>query len=245
MIDHDIRFIPITQIEENEFNPNSMDGKAFERLLKEIQTSGFIAAIQVVPLDNGKFRIIGGAHRYKAALKLGFHELPCVVLADAQFKSEDVQKFLTVKLNMLSGELDPDKFRILYEEMAEKYGEESLQDLFGFTDETEWDAVTKAIKRELKDNGFTEEQIDKAWEEAGEDKSIENLSRILNGIFSENGETLNSRGYMIFDFEGSKMFFMDVDKKVFKFFDEMQINEDPAQLNGKLLEVLQKAAGNS
>jgi hypothetical protein len=129
--------------------------------------------------------------------------------------------------------------------MAEKYGEESLQDLFGFTDETEWGAVTKAIKRELKDNGFTEEQIDKAWEEAGEDKSIENLSRILNGIFSENGETLNSRGYMIFDFEGSKMFFMDVDMKVFKFFDEMQINEDPAQLNGKLLEVLQKAAGNN
>ena len=50
---------------------------------------------------------------------------------------------------------------------------------------------------------------------------------------------------MIFDFEGSKMFFMDVDMKVFKFFDEMQINEDPAQLNGKLLEVLQKAAGNN
>lgn len=231
---HEIKYLPLDKIRENAWNPNEMDSKSFDRLLKEIQMTGMISAIQVVPTEDGNYRIIGGAHRFKAAKELGFDEIAAVILSETQFKDEDVQKFLTVRLNMLSDDVDPEKFRVLYEEMADKYGAESLQNLFGVTDDDAWTSMTKAITRELRDAGIPKDKIKKALEEAGDDKSVDNLSRILNGIFSENADTLNTRGYMYFDFEGTTMMFVDVSKDVFKFFDELQINSDPKELENEL-----------
>lgn len=237
---HDIEFLSMEVIETNEWNPNFMEQKAFDRLLREIRTSGFVSAIQVVKLDNDRFRIIGGEHRYRAAKALGYEKVPCVVLSEAQFQDVDLQKFLTVRLNMLSGNLDPDKFRVLYEEMADKYGPDSLEDLFGFTDEDQWNAVTKAIRNELRDAGIPKDKIKKAMEALEDDHSIEGLSKILNDIFSKNSDTLKSNGFMVFDFNDSLMLFIDVSKVMFKFFDELQINTAPSELKDKFEEIFNK-----
>jgi hypothetical protein len=229
----DVVYLPLSEIEVNEWNPNLMEQRAFDRLLKEIRNSGFVSAIQVVKLSNGKHRIIGGEHRYRAAKVLDYDEIPCVILSAAEFQDEDVQKFMTVKLNMMSGELDPDKFRMLYEEMAEKYGSDSLEDLFGFTDEDQWRMITKAIGRELKDAGISSDKISKAIN-ALETGSIDGLSKILNEIFSENSDTLKNLGFMSFKFQDSEMIFVDVSRDVFKYMDEIQINAEPAQLQNEL-----------
>jgi hypothetical protein len=229
--------MPIESLEENSWNPNQMSEEAFDRLVKEIGISGFISACQVVPIESGKYRIIGGAHRYRAALKLGYTKIPVVVMSDAKFKSEDLQKFLTVKMNVLSGELDPEKFRLLYEEMVDKYGEDSLKDLFGFVEEDSWELMMKAVKRELKDAGVT----DLSALENIQDHSLENLSKVLNGIFTEGGDTLKKNGFMIFTFEGIQMFFADVSRNLFEVFNELELDTPPLELESKLLDWFDKS----
>jgi hypothetical protein len=238
MIDNEIVFLPMSKIKVNPWNPNEMSDPAFKRLIKEIETSGFISALQVVPLDEGVYRIIGGEHRYKAAQYLGYKEVPVVIMSDVQFKDEDLQKFLTVRLNMLHGELDGDKFRTLYEEMADKYGADQLQDLFGVTDDDQWASVMKDIRKQLKDAGIPKADVDKAMEAMQGDKSMDNLSKILNGIFSKNADTLAKHGFMLFDVDGVKMFYVDVSKKLFNFFDEIQINNVTDQIEPRLTSVL-------
>ena len=72
--------ISVGEIEANQWNPNQMKDKEFDRLVKEIDESGMIDPIQVVPLDSGKYRIMGGEHRYHACKLLGYETVPSIVL---------------------------------------------------------------------------------------------------------------------------------------------------------------------
>ena len=237
---HEIKMLTLEEIKANAWNPNEMTSAAFERLVKEIDTTGFVSAIQVVPTNDGFYRIIGGEHRYWAAKKLNYKKVPAVVLADVMFQDEDLQKFLTVRLNMLSGDLDPDKFRVLFEEMKDKYGADSLKDLFGFTDDDKWAMIRKEVERGLKDAGMDKGEIKEALTKLDENKTIENLSQILNGIFSSNADVLQKTGMILFDFANAKAVHCNVEKDVFKYFDELEVNSKPEELTRKIEDLLMK-----
>jgi uncharacterized ParB-like nuclease family protein len=101
--------IPLEQLRPNPWNPNEMDDAAFNRLAEELQDVGMIDPIQVVPMEDGLYRIIGGEHRYQVARTLGWKTLPCVVLSEARWKDEDLQKLVTVRLNVLRGKINPER----------------------------------------------------------------------------------------------------------------------------------------
>ena len=75
----DYEVIPIDLIDNNAWNPNSMDSKDFVRLCEEIREVGFLVPIQVVPTDGGRYRILGGEHRVAAGKEIGMDGIPCVV----------------------------------------------------------------------------------------------------------------------------------------------------------------------
>lgn len=188
----EFRKIAIGKLVPNSWNVNKMSDAEFNRLAKEIEEVGFITPLEVVPLagDEEKYEILGGYHRFEACRVLGYEEVDCTVLTDEKWKDEDLKKFVSVRLNIIHGKIDPEKFTTLYEEMEKKYGPDSLMDLMGYTDEGAWNKLTAGVRDALSGTGLPKEAIDKFDESMKEIKTIDGLSSVLNSIFNEHGDTL-------------------------------------------------------
>jgi len=187
---HDLKYLPVDSLVPNSWNPQTQDDAVFERLVAEITEVGFIDPIEVVSLDDGRFRILGGEHRWQAAKKAGLDEVPCIVIQGAKWNEVDLQKFVTVRLNTLRGQLDPDKFLKLYEEMADKYGKESLQRLMGYTDSAKWAKFIDTLTKDMK-KGLPKEMQKEFESKAKEAKSVQDLERIIQELFAKHGDTMD------------------------------------------------------
>jgi ParB-like chromosome segregation protein Spo0J len=202
--------VAISSLVPNPWNPNHMDDKTFGRLKKEITEVGMLEPIQVVPLEDGTYRILGGEHRYRAAKELGHTEILCMLLSEEKWKDEDLQKFVTVRLNIVRGKLNPEKFVSLYREMADKYGEEPLRNLFAFTDGEAWSRMIKGIQKGLRKSGLPKEVVDQFGEVVKEARSAKSLGEILNDLLSRYGDTLK-HNFMVFKFGNQDHIFVALD----------------------------------
>jgi ParB family transcriptional regulator, chromosome partitioning protein len=73
------RLVPIEDIETNPDQPRRSVGD-LEELKKSIEAKGVLEPILVRPMDSGRFRIIAGERRFRAALEAGLAEVPCIEL---------------------------------------------------------------------------------------------------------------------------------------------------------------------
>lgn len=219
VIPGEFKVLKISDLVEFEGNPNEMDEATFNRLAAELDNIGLIDPVIVVPLEDGRFRIIGGHQRVAAAKALGWEEITAVVLTDERFKDEDLLKLICVRLNVLKGKINPEKFINLYNEMAEKYGEEALQQLFAVMDEEEWGRLTHSIKKTLQKAGIPADLVNKL-DEVRELKTVDDLSLVLNEIFTKYGYQLQS-DFLVFNYPKSskKILYIEADKDVFSFFE--------------------------
>ena len=193
---HDQAYIPVDRIVPNSWNANEEDERTFDHLVEDVAETGFIDSLTVVPLDDGNYRIIGGEHRWMAAKASGENEVPCLILQGAKWKDEDLQKFVTVRMNMLKGKLNPEKFLKLYHEMADKYGEEQLQKLFGFTDKKAFKKILKGVTNAAK-QALPKELHDDLEEKAKDAQTVEDLGTIVQEMFQKYGDTAD-KSFMIF-----------------------------------------------
>lgn len=181
---------------KNAKNPNEQDERTFNALCRSIQDEGWVEPMAtVVPNPDGTYAIVGGHHRYDAALVLGIEEGPCWVLDPEKF-DQDRQNWAMVKVNIVKGKLNPAKFTALYNEMVKQYDEEVLQALMGFTDEDAFKALYKDVKRALPP--ALRDALERQKEEI---KDIDGLSLLLNKLFQEYGDTLPSN-FMVFTWAG-------------------------------------------
>lgn len=208
----EMRLIPIEEIEPNNWNPNEMTNDEFDWLVEEITEVGFIDPLEVVPMEDGGFRIIGGAHRWQAGKTLGMEELPCVVLSDKKWQDKDLQKFVTVRLNQLHGTANLDKMIPLYRELEAKYGEKAMQRLFAYTDGDAWKKLLKQMKKSLKAAGLPQDVRDKFDEASANAKGIDDLGMILNKIFHDHGDTLQF-SFMVFSYGGKEHTYIAMSKQ--------------------------------
>ena len=206
-------------IDHNEWNPNEMKEREFERLMREISESGMIAPIQVVPMTDGRYRIIGGAHRFQVCQLLEYESIPAVVLTDEKWQDEGLQKLETVRLNMIKGGLNAEKMIDLYNDVSEQYGDEAMADLLGFTDERALAKIIGDVKRSMKDAGLPDEAIDQLDHEADKikdsSKFLDRLGDILERIYSTYGHTVDNR-FIYFDWGGKKHLYVEVKGPTFK-----------------------------
>lgn len=211
--------LDITQIDHNPWNPNEMKEREFERLMREIGESGMIAPIQVVPMENGRYRIIGGAHRFQVCQLLEYETIPAVILSDDKWQDEGLQKLETVRLNIIKGGLNAEKMIDLYNDVSEQYGDEAMSDLLGFTDERALAKIVGDVKRSMKDAGLPDEAIEQLEHEAekigNSDKFLDRLGDILEKIYSSYGETVDNR-FIYFDWGGKKHLYVEVKGPTFK-----------------------------
>jgi hypothetical protein len=199
--------LDLDQIKKREDNPNHMSPREFDLLVDNITRMGLVDPILVRPMEDGVYEIVGGHHRYDAVQYLGWTEALCTVITDPDFDQEEAD-FQLVRMNMISGKMNPAKFFDMYSKYAGKYGDAILQDAFGFADDAEWERLVKQVSKSLPDKK-TQAKFEEA---AKEIKTIDGLSKLLNKMFTMYGDTLPT-GYMVFEFGGQKSIWLQATKK--------------------------------
>ena len=115
--------VPLSLIDANPAQPRtSIRPEALEQLARSIQESGVVQPILVRPVANGRFQIIAGERRFRAAQKLGLSTIPAVVRTVAD---DRVLEFALVE-NIQREELTP---------IEEAQALRRLQDELGLTQE--------------------------------------------------------------------------------------------------------------
>ena len=238
----ELRYIPIDQIEPNAWNPQGQDDLTFQRLCDEIRDVGFLDPLEVVPLDTGRYRILGGEHRWQAAKVIGLEELPCSVLVDAKWQDEDLQKFTTVRLNVLKGKMDPEKFAKLYQEMASKYGAESLQHLMGYVDTKGFQKLVGDVKKGMK-KSLPKDMQDEFDEKAKDAKTVEDLSNIIQHMFARYGDSVGM-SFMIFTYGKQEHVYIQATSRTKKALDKViqYCRESGDDINDVMGPIVEEAA---
>jgi hypothetical protein len=210
--------IPIGQLVKNEANPNRMGQRDFDLLVDNLEQTGITDPILVRPLkvkkgEPPRYRIVGGHHRFDAAAFLGFETVPCTVITDPGF-DDDAERFQMVRMNVIRGRIDAQAFFDLYQQLADVYSDEVLQDAFGFAEEAEFRKLIDQVAKQLPDPGL-QKQFKQA---AKEIKTIDGLSKLLNEMFAKYGDTL-PYGFMVFDHAGQRSVWLQVEDPTLKAFD--------------------------
>jgi ParB/RepB/Spo0J family partition protein len=200
--------IPMDKIVVNEWNPNVQKDAVFNALVENIREIGMVEPVMVLPADeDGKYKMISGEHRFEACKVLGFDEIDAYVMDDFD---EDMAKFQLVRMNVLKGSLDPVKFTKLFDEMADKYGKDLTKQMMALVDEKAFDNLYVNVRKELPKE--LQEKMDTARSEI---KNVDDLSRILNEMFSKYGDTLK-HNFMVFQYGGKTHLWVMMDAKLKK-----------------------------
>src|ERR1700693_206657 len=124
------RWIPLEEIETNPEQPRTSVGDLKE-LAKSIEAKGVLEPLLVRPMGDGRYRIIAGERRFRAAMEAGLTEVPCIQLGVPE---NEVIEIALIE-NLHRKDLHP------FEE-AEGYA--SLQTRFAYTQQQVAEAVGKS-----------------------------------------------------------------------------------------------------
>jgi len=197
--------IPIERIEVNQWNPNEMSISEFNLLSDNVDKVKFLQPILVVPLPLKKgelqrFRIVDGEHRFETMKINDEKMIPCVV-ADPAIFDEATQRKQTVRMNMIKGKVNTKKLAKLVDDLIENFGQsyDEMAYELGFPDA---DAFQKLLDqtRDNLPNEDMKKEFDKARKEI---KTVDDLSIVLNRLFTEYGDTLPAN-FMVLDFGGKQ-----------------------------------------
>lgn len=109
-----IAIVPVDQLEFLEKNARFMKNEQFQNLVNNIKEDGQLSSLPFCYLqENGKYKILSGNHRCKAAIAAGLTEVP-VIYTDEPL-SEDKQIAIQLSHNAIAGEDDPMILQELYD----------------------------------------------------------------------------------------------------------------------------------
>ena len=111
------RQIAIDEIETNPDQPRRSVGD-LEELRMSIESKGVLEPILVRPMPSGRFRIIAGERRFRAAMEAGLAEVPCIEL---DVPDNEVMEIALVE-NLHRRDLHPFEEAAGYASLAEKHG---------------------------------------------------------------------------------------------------------------------------
>jgi len=197
--------LPLAQVVPNPSNPNEQDDRMFNATVASIEEEGWLQpCATVVSTGEGTYQIIGGEHRWKAAGVIGMEEAPFWEVDPEKF-DQDRRDWSLMKMNIIAGKTNPEKFARLYERMVAVYDAETLQTLMGFTTEDAFKKVYKGVKDALP------KELQDALEGVKDEiKTIDDLSLVLNRLFRDHGETLPSN-MMVFSWAGKDVLWVRAD----------------------------------
>lgn len=139
----DIRALPLTDIETNEYNPNELEESLFETLVEAVKSEGMNQPILVRPNpdEEGKFIVVDGENRFTAAKVAGLERIAVVVVP----YDETQAKVRTLSYNAIKGQNVPIKLARLLVDLGKQYSEAEIRAMTGIG-EDEQQSVLKLLK---------------------------------------------------------------------------------------------------
>lgn len=196
-----LRYIPVTKLTPNPWNPNYQTDQEFEMLCDSVkETGGLVESLFARPIPDDdprraegyEFEIIAGEHRHRALQALGYDTAPVIV----DTMDDELARFLSVRLNQLRGKFDPAKLWAMVQGLKKSYRVEYLSERFGFTKQDELEKLLKKAGANLP-----RQMRKKLLTRAKEIESLEGLSHVIHNIFNEHGEQLK-HSFIAFEFGG-------------------------------------------
>lgn len=205
--------VPTELIVPAPLNPNKMKEETLKRLKQNVDENGFLDAVNVIPLSDGKtFQINGGEHRWTVAKQRGMKEIPVDIMFDPKWQDEAEQEYQLVRFNVIKGEMDPEKMVKLYNKAAAKHGSEKVAQLLGYTNQAGLNKVIKQVSQDMKST--LPPELSKQFEEqAKEATSIGDLNKIIQNLFKEHGDTVK-HSFMVFTYGGKEHIYIAMNKTV-------------------------------
>ncbi len=128
--DDRIEKIPVKQLQANPYQPRKhFDETALRQLADSLKRHGIIQPLVVTPLKNGKYNLIAGERRWRAAGLAGLETVPAIIRERKELEQlelaliENVQR---VDLNPLEQAVSIERlhqqFSLSYESIAERLG---------------------------------------------------------------------------------------------------------------------------
>jgi len=185
--------IAVDLLDPVEWNPNVESDAAFAALVESIKADGFTMPLRVAPTPDGRYQIIAGEHRWRAAKLLEMPELPCIVFADYD---EDKRKFETVRDNMLKGRMSGVGFTRVFLELSNKYGPDATRRLMAVTEDSEFKRLFRDVRAKLAPE--IRKRLDATKREI---TTVEDLASVLKQITAEHGQQLHW-GFIVFKYAG-------------------------------------------
>ncbi|MBO7492470.1 MAG: ParB/RepB/Spo0J family partition protein [Bacteroidales bacterium] len=125
-------YIKIDSIDANPFQPRTQfDEEALEGLAQSIKTYGLIQPVTVRPSEGGRYQLISGERRYRAAKMAGLTEIPAFVRAVDDMQSvqmalvENIQRADLNPIDVaMSYQMLVEECHLTQEELSEKLGKD-------------------------------------------------------------------------------------------------------------------------
>ncbi|HBS7131864.1 TPA: ParB N-terminal domain-containing protein [Klebsiella pneumoniae] len=106
--------VEVARLRPNPWNTNSVGAQNFQKLKGSIEKLGFFKPILARELDGGQFEILGGEHRWRAAMEQGISTVPVISVGKI---SDLVAKQMSLVDNERYGEDDQVALQRLIEEI--------------------------------------------------------------------------------------------------------------------------------
>ena len=125
--------VDVALVDPNPFQPRmEMDPEAFEELKRSVREKGIIQPVAVRPSLNGRYQLIAGERRLKAAIAVGLKWIPAYVI---EISSDEEMLEMALIENVQRAHLNPidlangyqrliDEIKLTQEEVAEKIGKD-------------------------------------------------------------------------------------------------------------------------
>lgn len=106
--------VALSDLVSSPSNANVMDRAKYAMLVESIKRVGFIVPLLIQEVDKGRFLIVDGHHRVKAAHELSMADVPAVVL-----DGDEDPRVIALAVNRLRGETDLAVAALIITELVE------------------------------------------------------------------------------------------------------------------------------
>lgn len=151
-----VQHVQVNQIIPREINANRMDEGKFDFLVKYMNKAGYVQPIIVVDNGDQTFTIVDGEHRWRAAQENGLTDLD-VIVVDLSIREQDI---MSLNMNLIHGELQPDKFGALLRNLVDGGDEQAAEQLSELIamDKKELDAWLK-VTEEVEESDYATQDV--------------------------------------------------------------------------------------
>ena len=134
----DLQMVDVEQISPNAFNPkldveeNSDNKERYEQVKKSIRVGGLDDALLVRQIEDGKYELIDGFHRWKACQELGYKKI--IINNLGEISTEEAKQRLLRRENARIP-IDPIKEAELIRDLANDFTIEEMTELLPYSTE--------------------------------------------------------------------------------------------------------------